>query len=141
MHVPLPCCHVCLQARDAGVQYLSISWPRLYEDNSNGRAAVCNFSENYADQQEAAHMAYAQLERLKKDPALAATSLNDDREPPDSPAVFASKWRALRDQAMVELKAALLAMLRQAVSFRGRVEFPAAAHAPTEPAAAGQPAA
>ena len=128
----------CLRVRDDGVQFLSISWTRLIEDNSSGRAVVHNRSETYAEQQEADR---EWVKRLKKDPALAATSLNDDCEPPDSPAVFASKWRALRDQAMAEPKAALLAMLRQAVSFRGRIEFPAAAHAPAEPAAAGQPAA
>ncbi len=62
------------------------------------------------------------------DSATAATAAAAPAAPPqpDSDAEFQQKYRALRDEAMADLKAALLAMLRQALRYRGTCEFPGA---------------
>ena len=59
-------------------------------------------------------------------------------ERPDNPAEFEHKYLALRGEAMAQLQATLLAMLRQALRYRGRIEFPGAP--PLPPAAPAAPA-
>lgn len=68
--------------------------------------------------------------------ALPPLAARPPEEQPDSPDTFQSKWRALRDEAMADLKAALLAMLQQALSYRGHTTFPVAEGAPAGAAAA-----
>lgn len=63
-------------------------------------------------------------------PAAAAPA-----QQPDDDKVFQRKWKAMRDQAMADLQAALTAALRQAVRFRGLTEL---ALAPPEAPAAAQ---
>lgn len=62
------------------------------------------------------------------------------RPQPDSRGKFDQKYRQLRDEAMAQLRAALLAMLRQALRYRGAAEFPGAPP-PLPPAAAAADAA
>lgn len=77
------------------------------------------------------------LQTLMQGPgsALPQVGTRSPEEQPDSPDAFQAKWRALRDEAMAELKTALLAMLQQALSYRGHITFPVAEGAPAGAAA------
>lgn len=100
-----------------------------------------NLAERYAREQEAIKRRN-DLRQKQQAGAPAATGSGGGLSTPqgpgeqlDPPEVFQAKWLALRDRAMAELKEAMAAMLRQAVRFRGSIDFPVEAHAPVQQAA------
>lgn len=122
-----------------GKRYLGTSMPALCEDNNCGQAAVRNWAADYADGQDAIKQRNEQRQKELASGTLEAAlraANSREREQPDGPEVFQTKWRAMRDEAMAQLQAALLALLRQALSYRGRIEFPVDDHAPAAAEAA-----
>ncbi|KAI7838329.1 hypothetical protein COHA_007898 [Chlorella ohadii] len=128
--------------------WMRVTMPSIFSpDSSLGDAEVRNRAADYAEKQAALKR---QMEQHKHEQAAAGTcgptapAANSDTAAsaaaaappqPDSETKFERKWRALRDESMAELQAALLAMLRQALRFRGTLDFPLKAP-PIEAAAA-----
>ncbi len=118
-------------------QWLPIRMPSIFPpDTAPAAAEVRNRATAYAHKQTALKR---QLELHKREQAAIAAGVpaaSAEPPQPDSEIKFERKWWALRDESMAELQAALLAMLRQALRYRGTLEFPLEAP-PLEAAAAG----
>lgn len=124
-------------AEDGSEELILFSGPHFSAAEAIVATAVTNRAAAYARHQ-------AQLRRQVADVATgsaAGSAAAEPAEQPDSDEVYQQTWCTLRNQAMAELQAALGAMLRHAVRYRGPAAFqgavpapPAAAEADAQPA-------
>ena len=134
-----------LQQGPHGRSWVQVTTPFFAEDAAVAAAKVTNRGSAYGDQQ--IRLKRQLAERKRKAAAMAgqeaagASAAAAPAEEPDSTEVRLQKWRPMRDQAMAELHTALVAMLRQAMRYRGPIPFPLTAAAPPAAAGAAAPAA
>lgn len=115
-----------------GTSWVELSMPTFHFDSdASGDAKVSNPSAAYARCQAELRRQLAEQQRK----AAAATNsagggaagpaaAGPPAEQPDSDEERERKYRVMRDQAMAELQAALAAVLRQAVRYRGPIDLP-----------------
>ncbi|PRW44895.1 DNA polymerase III subunit delta [Chlorella sorokiniana] len=133
--------------------HVRLSLPSVFV--SEGQAAaveVYNRADAYAHNQKVRKRMLAEHAEKERQAAAAAAGVSNSSgaaagagvsatayvpDDPDSPAQFEQKYRQLRDETMAEVQAALLATLRQALRWRGTIEFPGS---PPLPPSAGNPA-
>ena len=128
-----------------GRRVLCVTTPRQFDFNTSGVTTVRNWGSDYMREQAAIKRRIEQQKRAEQAATAAGASATADGSgsgsgsgseagspavlpQPDSPDVVQAKWQVLRDKSVAELNNALAAMLRQALRFRGRVEFPIAEH-------------
>lgn len=128
---------------------IQVTLPSYLDSDAVAGASVANHSWDYARAQEAMKRQVAEEKRKAAAAAAAAegaasgaaapasTAAAAAAPQPDSDDEIAAKYDLLRSRAMAELQAALLAMLRQAVRYRGHVDFPLTEPAPAVPVPAG----
>ena len=98
-------------------------------------ATVGNAADDYVSTQDARKSNKRKRESAVDGAAGEAAAAPAALPEPDSPAEYERKYRQLRDEAMAELTAALVTLLRHAARYRGTVEFEPPL--PPAPAAAG----
>lgn len=123
-----------------GRTWAKVSLPMYFDSGAPAGASVANPSADYTRSQAALKRKLAEEKRKAAAAAAAAGEGAPDgaaavasiaaaagAQQPDSDDEFKRKWKPMRDQAMADLHAALLAMLRQAVRWRGPLAFPVTA--------------
>lgn len=144
--------HVSVQTVH-GRQMLSVQMPSRFDSARVAKVSVRSRGAAYASEQRVIQYRIRQQQAMKEREAAAAAAAGGAMpgaaasaaasapvQQLDSKEVFQQKWRPLRDEAMAELHTALLAMLWQAVRYRGRLAFPLAPAAGESGPAAGQQA-
>ena len=115
-----------------GTSWVELSMPTFHGDSDAcGDAKVSNPSAAYARCQAELRRQLAEQQRKAAagtdgagGGAAGPAAAGPPAKQPDSDEERERKYRVMRDQAMAELQAALAAMLRQAVRYRGPIDLP-----------------
>ena len=121
-----------------GQAFLGLRFPHLHESDAPlplASVELGNAADDYVSTQDARRSNKRKRESAVDGAAGEAAAAPAALPEPDSPAEYERKYRQLRDEAMAELTAALVTLLRHAARYRGTVEFEPPL--PPAPAAAG----